>query len=125
LNPEERDEMADMQKLSERMVDLAERFADVTDAAQGKDKKRKMRARWLVLPAAGAGLFALGTSGSFTRRAKDVVSQAKDRASDLPEDLLGRVQQAAGTTNSGAGNGRSTSRTTTKNRRRRKTTSAR
>ena len=116
--------MADMQKLSERMVDLAERFADVTDAAQGRSKKRRLSARWLVLPAAGAGLFALGTSGSFTRRAKDVMSQAKDRASDLPEDLLGRVQQAAGATNSG-GNGRSTSRTTTKTRRRRKTTSAR
>jgi hypothetical protein len=116
--------MANMQKLSDQMVDLAERFADVTDAAQGRSRKRKLRARWLVLPAAGAGLYALGTSGSFARRAKDVMSQAKDRASDLPEDLLSRVQQTSGTTNSGARNGPSTSRTT-KSRRRRKTTSAR
>jgi hypothetical protein len=116
--------MADMNKLSEQMVDLAERFADVTDAAQGRNRKRRLRARWLVLPAAGAGLYALGTSGSFARQAKNVMSQAKDRASDLPEDLLGRVQQTAGTTNSGAKNGRSTGRTT-KSRSRRKTTSAR
>ena len=125
--------MADMQKLSERMVDLAERFADVTDAAHGRDKKRKMRARWLVLPAAGAGLFALGTSGSFTRRAKDVVSQAKDRATDLPDaDLFGRVKEVTGTeqsTSSASGRTQSARRRQTRrtsssqNQRRRKTKS--
>ena len=99
--------MASMTKLSEQMVDLAERFEDVTHAAQGRSRNRGVRARWLVLPAAGAGLYALATSGAFTRQAKSVVTQAKDRASDLPEELLSRVQQA----NSGAKDGRRSSRT--------------
>jgi hypothetical protein len=112
--------MASMNKLSQQMVDLAERFADVTDAAQGRGRNRVARARWFVLPAAGAGLYALATSGAFTRQAKSVVTQAKDRASDLPEDLLNRVSQQVGT-NSTAKDGRRSSRTSS----RRKTSSTR
>lgn len=109
--------MGSITKLSEQMVDLAERFESVTHAAQGGSRNRGLRARWLVLPAAGAGLYALATSGAFARQAKSVVTQAKDRASDLPEELLNRVQQS----NSGAKNGRRSSRTST----RRKTSSSR
>jgi hypothetical protein len=110
-------QMASITKLSEQMVNLAERFENVTHAAQGGSRNRGLRARWLVLPAAGAGLYALATSGAFARQAKSVVTQAKDRASDLPEELLNRVQQS----NSGAKNGRRSSRTST----RRKTSSSR
>lgn len=89
--------MADMNRFADRVIDFAERFADVTDAAQGKGARKRTGVRWLVLPAAGAGLYALGASGSFTRQAKNVVNQAKARASDLPDELLNRVQRATGT----------------------------
>jgi hypothetical protein len=126
--------MADMDKFSDRLIDLAERFADVTDAAQGRGNRHgSFQARWLIIPAAGAGLFALGASGSVTRQAKSVAKQAKDRASELPDDLMKRVHQATRT--SSATNGarssaqtsrtqRSTSRSKTR-RRRTQTASAR
>jgi hypothetical protein len=88
--------VANVYEFSERIIDLAERLEDVADAAQGKRHRKKTGMRWLLLPAAGVGLFALGTSRSFTKRAKKVVVDAKERASDLPEDLTGRVQQAVG-----------------------------
>jgi hypothetical protein len=118
--------MASITKLSEQMVDLAERFADVTDAAQGRgSRSRGVRARWLVLPAAGAGLYALATSGAFTRQAKTVMTQAKDRASDLPEELLSRVQPAGGVTNSSENDRRTSRSTSRRTSSRRKTSSAR
>jgi hypothetical protein len=119
-------EMADMNKFSEQVIDLAERFADITDAAQGKGNRKSMGARWLIIPAAGAGLYALGASGSFKRSAKKVMSQAKERASELPEDLMNRVQQTSGTTQRRSTNGRQTTRKSTTRRRqpRRKTTTA-
>jgi hypothetical protein len=118
--------MADMNKFSEQVIDLAERFADITDAAQGKGNRKSMGARWLIIPAAGAGLYALGASGSFKRSAKKVMSQAKERASELPEDLMTRVQQTSGTTESPSTSGRQTTRKSTTRRRqsRRKTTTA-
>lgn len=118
--------MADMNKFSEQVIDLAERFADITDAAQGKGNRNRNStgARWLIIPAAGAGLYALGASGSFKRSAKKVMSQAKERASELPEDLMNRVQQTSGTTQNRPANGRQTTRKPTTRRRqsRRKTT---
>lgn len=86
--------MADIHKVSARMIDWAERLEDVSDAAKGKGIRRgSFGTRWLILPAAGAGLYALATSGTFSRQAKDVMDQAKTRASELPEDLLGRIRQ--------------------------------
>jgi hypothetical protein len=130
--------MADMDKFSERLVELAERFADVTDAAQGRGHRRggKLSARWLILPAMGAGAYALGASGALTRQAKSVVNQAKDRASELPDDLLSLVHDATGKSNVGRSNGRSASssssqsrsssgRTANQRRRKRSTSSAR
>ena len=123
--------MADIDKVSARLIDLAERFADVTDAAQGRGNRRGIRARWLVLPAAGVGLYALGASGTFVRGAKDVAKQAKDRAVEIPDDLMSRVRQATrvtSSTNSGSSTQRrsSTSRRRTGTRRRRtQTTSSR
>jgi hypothetical protein len=114
--------MADIYKFSDRVVDMGERLADVADAVQGKgNRKERGGSRWLLLPVAGAGLFALGASASFTRQAKSVFNQAKERASDLPEDLVDRVQQATGVTGSSQ---KRTSASRTGNQRRRKTSSA-
>ena len=117
--------MADIDRLSERLVDLAERFADVTDAAQGRGNRQGgIRARWFVVPAAAAGVYLLGASGSLRRQAGNVAKQAKDRASDLPDDLMSRVHRATRkTTTSKAGsNGRSTTRPTGRTRSRQRRT---
>jgi hypothetical protein len=96
--------MADVHKLSEHIIDFAERLDGVADAAQGKGTGRGgLGARWLILPAAGAGLYALARSGSFTRQAKGVMDQAKSRASELPEDLMGRIRQTPQRSSSGNG----------------------
>jgi hypothetical protein len=100
-------EMADVKKVSEQLIDYAGRLENVVDAAQGKESGRAPRARWLLLPAAGAGLYALTTSGAFTRQARDVAKEARDRAAELPDALLSRVQQAA---SNGTGGGRQSSR---------------
>jgi hypothetical protein len=91
--------MASIQKFSEYVIDYAERLSDVADAAQGKGSRRgsSTGTRWLVLPAAGAGLFALVKSDFFTRQAKGMVEEAKTRASDLPDDLLSHVRQTSQT----------------------------
>jgi hypothetical protein len=118
--------MADIDRFSERLVDLAERFADVTDAAQGRGNRQGgIRARWFVVPAAAAGVYLLGASGSLRRQAGSVAKQAKDRASDLPDDLMSRVHRATRkTTTSRAGsNGRSTTRSTGRTRSRSRRTS--
>lgn len=114
--------MATIHKFSEQVIDLAERLDDVADAAKGKGNRRGgVRTRWLILPAAGAGLYALATSGSFSRQAKDVMDQARTRASELPDDLLGRIRQTSQKSTSGNG-GQSGSRTSSA---RRKTNTAR
>jgi hypothetical protein len=102
--------MAGVHKFSEQVIDLAERLADVADAANGKGIRKGGTTRWLILPAAGAGVYALATSGSLTRYAKGAVNQAKARASELPDELLGLVRQASQTsssrrTTSSSGNG--------------------
>ena len=115
--------MADIDRFSERLVDLAERFADVTDAAQGRGNRQGgIRPRWFLLPAAAAGMYLLGASGSLRRQAGNVAKQAKDRAADLPDDLMSRVHQATRkpTTSSARSNGRSTKRSTGRTRSRRR-----
>jgi len=92
--------MADINKFSEQVIDLAERLANVADAAKGKDTKTmRPKARWVLLPASGAGIYALTTSRGFTRQAKTVVDEAKARASDLPDELVSRVHEATGSAN--------------------------
>jgi hypothetical protein len=100
--------VADIYRFSERVIDLAERLEDVADAAKGKgNRKGSLGTRWLLLPAAGAGLYALATSGSFSRQAKGVMNQAKGRATDLPDELLGRIQQTSRkSTSTSGGQGR-------------------
>ena len=112
--------MADVHKFSEQVIDLAERLEDVADAAKGKGIRRgSFGSRWVILPAAGAGLYALATRGSFARQAKGVMNQAKTRASELPEDLLRSVRQTSqksGTNGAQARNQSSSSRKTNSGR---------
>jgi hypothetical protein len=102
--------MSDVHKFSERVIDMAERLEDVADAVQGKGKSRGgVSTRWLLLPAAGAGLYALATNNSFGRHAKGVIDQAKTRASELPEDLMGRIRQTSRTQSTANGGTRQSS----------------
>ena len=88
--------MAGIHKFSEQVIDLALRLEDMADAANGKGiRKGSFGTRWLLLPAAGAGLYALATSGAFSRQAKEIMDQAKTRASELPEDLMSGVRQTS------------------------------
>jgi hypothetical protein len=106
--------MTDINKLSEQMIDYAERLADVSDAAQGKGIRRgSTGTRWVLLPMAGAAIYALATSDSLARRTKSAVQQAKSRATDLPEDLLNRVRQTSTTTNQSKSRSRGQSRSRT------------
>jgi hypothetical protein len=130
--PREGITMADVHKFSERVIDLAERLEDVADAAEGKGNRGGggIGAKWLLLPAAGAGLYALVTNGSVGRRAKGVMDQAKTRAVELPDDLMSRVSQASRPQRSRTtgGSSRGTSRAGSSQRKKssaRKSTSAR
>ena len=89
--------MADIHKLSEQVIDYAERAANVADAAKGKGNGNGngAGARWLILPAAGAALYAFVKSDFFTRGAKVVADEAKSRASELPDDLMKTVRQTS------------------------------
>jgi hypothetical protein len=90
--------MSDIRRISEQVSDLAERLADVADAAQGRGTRNgTLKARWLFLPAVGAGLYALVTNDAFKRQAKGFMDEAKARAAALPEELL--PQETGGSTN--------------------------
>jgi hypothetical protein len=102
--------MADVNKFSERVIDVAERFADVVDSAQGKGARRSNHGvRWLLLPAAGAATYALATSSSsMARKTRELMGRAKDRASELPDaDLFGRVKEVTGSGTNGPSQSRS------------------
>ena len=86
--------MNGIHKFSAQVIDYAERLSDVADAAQGKNHRQAGSAkRWLLLPASGAALYAIVKSDAFSRQAKDVMDDAKTRAAELPEDLIGLVRQ--------------------------------
>jgi hypothetical protein len=122
-DPEVLSTMADIHKLSEQVIDYAERAANVSDAAKGKGKGYGVGARWLVLPAAGAALYALVKSDFFSRGAKVVAGEAKSRASDLPDDLMKAVRQTPQKTTPRQTTSRS--RSTSGGQRRRRTSSRR
>jgi hypothetical protein len=107
--------MSAIQRLSSQVIDYAERAALMADAAEGKGRNRGRLTRWLVLPASGAALYALVRSDSFTRQAKEVVDEAKTRATELPDDLVARVRQTNARTSSG--NGAASPRKSTRSRR--------
>lgn len=88
--------MSDITRFSDRVIEYAERMAAMADAAQGKKGIRKRgMAQLFVLPAAGAGLYALVRNQAVVSQAKGVASEAKSFAVDLPDELLKRVRQSA------------------------------
>jgi hypothetical protein len=95
--------MADVNRFSEGLVDVAERLADVVDSAQGRGPRKSTGVRWLVLPVAGAASYALATSSSgMARQTRKLMRRAKDRATDLPDtELFGRVKEVTGSSTSG------------------------
>jgi hypothetical protein len=124
--------MADINKFSERLIDVSERFADAVDGAQGRGpRKSGVSLRWLVLPAAGAAAYGLATSSSsLARQTRGLMRRATDRATDLPDaDLVDRVKEVTGLAEKGSTNSRSQGqarrRRTSQTRRRRKTTASR
>ena len=119
--------MADAHKLSEHVIDMARRFEDVVDAAEGKGNRGSsgIGTKWLLLPAAGAGLYALMTSNSVGRHAKGVLDQAKSRAAELPDDLMNRVRHTSQTQGSRSNGTTRRSSSAPKNNSTRKTSSAR
>jgi hypothetical protein len=94
--------VADVNRFSEGLIDVAERFADVVDSAQGRGPRKTSGARWLVLPVAGAAAYALATGSSgMARQTRKLMRRAKDRASDLPDtELFGRVKEVTGSSTS-------------------------
>jgi len=88
--------MSDITRLSDHVIEYAERVAAMADAAQGKKSIRKRgMTQLLVLPAAGAGLYALARNKAVVRQAKEVASDAKNLAADLPDELMTRVRQSS------------------------------
>ena len=108
---EEVREMAAIQKLSAQVIDYAERLSSMADVAEGKHRPSGTMRRWIVLPASGAALYALVKSDFFSRQAKDVIDEAKNRASELPEDLMARIHETAEEPSTGNGS-RSATRST-------------
>jgi hypothetical protein len=109
--------------LSDQMADLGDRLSDLAAAAKGSRRRGVAgTTRWVLLPAAGAGLYAIAKSEFFARQAKNVVDEAKTRASELPNDLMNSVRQTSQTQRSSSGSSSSRSGTSP---RRRKSTSAR
>jgi hypothetical protein len=96
--------MGRIQNFSEQVTDYAERLSNMADAAEGKHP-RGGATRWLLLPAAGAAVYALVRSDAFSRQAKGVVDEAKTRASELPDDLVSRVRQTQTSQSSRNGGG--------------------
>jgi hypothetical protein len=91
--------MADLHKVSKQVADVAERLADVADAARGGQRPRRIGGmRWVLLPAAGAAAYAAAKRGlKGPARAKDVAREAKEGASEQPDfDLFGRVKEVVG-----------------------------
>jgi hypothetical protein len=125
--------MADINKFTERLIDVSERFADAVDGAQGRGpRKSGVGMRWLILPAAGAAAYGLATSSSsLARQARGLMRRATDRATDLPDaDLVDRVKEVTGLAEQGSSsNSRSKApnrrRRTSQTQRRRKTTASR
>jgi hypothetical protein len=85
--------MATIQKFSAQVIDYAERLSGMADVAQGKHHRRDTMGRWIALPASGAAIYALVRSDFFSRQAKDVIDEAKSRASELPDDLMTRIRE--------------------------------
>jgi hypothetical protein len=105
--------MAAIHKFSSHVIDYAERLSLMADAAQGKGRHRGRATRWLLLPASGAALYAIMRSDSFSRQAKEVMDEAKSKATELPDDLVARVRQTNARSSSSSSSSSSTPRRST------------
>jgi hypothetical protein len=118
--------MSDITKFSDRVIEYAERAAAMADAAQGKKSIRKRgMAQLLVLPAAGAGLYALARNKAVVSQAKEVASDAKSFAADLPEELLTRVRKSSQPSRAATSSNGGSRRTSSASRRKPSTTRTR
>jgi hypothetical protein len=109
--------------LSKSIVDFGDRLANVSDAAKGKGRGRVgSTSRWLLLPAAGAGLYAVARSEFVAKQTKEMVDEAKTLATELPNDLMNSVRQ---TSQASQRSGRSATRSSSSGRRRRTGSSTR
>jgi hypothetical protein len=89
--------MADLHKLSKQIADVAERLADVADAANGQRPRRSGAMRWVVLPLGGAMAYAAAKRGlKGSARAKEVAKEAMRTPEQPDSDLLGRVKEVVG-----------------------------
>ena len=87
----------DAHKFAKQVTEVAERVADVSDAARGKARKRSGGlGRWLILPAAGAAVYAAAKRASAAGRSTDGVVRREGSAGTPDMDLLNRVKDVAG-----------------------------
>jgi hypothetical protein len=90
--------MSAIHRVSEQVIDYAERLSNIADAAEGKGRRRGTHGtrNWILLPATGAALYAVVRSDFFARQARGIIDEAKTRAAELPDDLMARVQETTG-----------------------------
>jgi hypothetical protein len=85
-------------EITQQVAEVAEHVVEnVSGAVRRGARKGGRGARWLILPAVGAAVYAVARNRSVGHSAKALASQAKDRASEMQElDLLARVKEVAG-----------------------------
>jgi hypothetical protein len=86
----------DARKFAKQVTEVAERVADVSDAARGKRKRSGGLGRWLLLPAAGAAVFAVAKRALAAGRSTGGDVRGANERPETPDmDLLNRVKDVA------------------------------
>jgi hypothetical protein len=88
----------DAHKFAKQVTKMVGRVADVSDAARGKARRRSGGlARWLILPATGAAVYAAAKRASAVGGSTGAVVPGANGRADTPDmDLLNRVKDTAG-----------------------------